>query len=115
MRSVGPSRTNLPLRTIYNHIGDAALPLVVVAYLLEHPRSPPVLFDLPGEGGTPDHDEGKLLVGDVLDEGTLVPVAVAGELGHLEGLEVDPLSPLRQEPHVVVREHRSVRAGYHSR
>ena len=27
---------------------------------------------------------------DVLDEWSLVPVAVAGELGHLEGLEVDP-------------------------
>src|SRR5918994_5949836 len=110
---VGSTRAALLLPTIYYHIGDAACPLVMVANLLEHTWGPPVLFYLPGEGRTPDHDEGKPLVGDVLEEGALVPVAVAGELGHLEGLEVDPLPPLRQEPHVVVSERGPVRARDH--
>src|SRR5215212_3391266 len=84
-----PTRPLFP-RAVDHHIGDTIRFLVVVVYLLEHPWCPPVALYLSCEGWAPDHDQRKLLLVDIFQDRPLVPVAVKGELGHLERLEVDP-------------------------
>src|ERR671916_956921 len=101
----------LLLRSVHHHIREPAGRLVVGIDRRQHLVCPAVLLYAFSEGGLPHHDDGVLFLADVLDRAALIPGAFAGELGHLEGLELDALVVERQEAHVLVRKHGTVRRG----
>ena len=84
--------------------------LVVLLYGFQHPPRPPLPLDARCIARLLCEDHRELSAPDRPKERPLIPPAVPLQLGHLEGLEVDPASVQREEACVFVGQDRPLRA-----